>query len=266
MVAGAPARNGRYRNESLQKGLSVLSVVAASASPVSVTEVAGATGLDYSTAYRLVATLLELGYLEREQATKRYRVGAGVLHLGYAYVRTRGLHQAALPIMQDLAASTGETVNLSVRDGLEMVLIDACESRHVLSTRTTIGGRYPLHCTASGKVVLAGLPKTEVDAILAELPLRQLTERTIRSRRALLADVAEVRRQGYAVNDEEHVVGLVAIAAPVRDHTGSTVGALDIAVPTARITAQRPLSSFVPAVLDGAARVSSALGFRVVSS
>lgn len=260
------AKAGRYVNESLQKGLAVLSTVAASAEPLGVTEVASRTGLDYSTAYRLIATLVQLGYLERVAESKRYRVGSAVLHLGYAYIRTRGLHQAAVPIMQELAAHTGETVNLSVRDGLDMVLIDACETRHVLSTRTTIGGRFPLYCTASGKVVLASLPKAELDEVLGRLTLVPLTPRTIHSRRALVAELAEVRRRGYAINDEEHVVGLVAIAAAIRDHNGSTVGAIDIAIPTARITTRRPLAGFAPAVVGAAERISEALGWRGVPS
>lgn len=266
MVTGAESGGGRYLNESLRKGLSVLAVVAASPEPLGVTDAAARAGLDYSTAYRLIATLEQLGYLERDGVTKRYRVGAAVLRLGYAYVKTRRLHQAAVPVMRELSATTGETVNLSVRDGLEMVLIDACETRHVLSARTTIGGRYPLHCTASGKVALAGSGKRDLEEVLSRLTLTPLTKRTITSRRALAAEIAAVRRRGYALNDEEHVVGLVAAAAPIRDHTGGTIGALDVAVPTARITAQRPLSSFVPLVVEASARISEALGWTGASS
>lgn len=251
----------KYLNESLKKGLSVLATVAASETPIGVTETAERSGIDYSTTYRLVMTLSDLGYIERDGDTKRYRASVGTLRLGYSYLRNNALHRASIPIMRELLATTGETVNLGARNDTEMVLLASCESDHLLGSRHTPSGRYPIHCTASGKVMLAGMKDDELHELLGRLELSRVTARTLRSKDALLREIDMVRRQGWALNSEEHVLGLVAVAAPIFDQTGQTIAALDVSAPTVRITAASPLPSLVRPLLDCATRISTTLGW-----
>lgn len=256
------AKDGsKYLNESLQKGLSVLGAVAACENAVGVTEIAKVLDLDYSTTYRLMSTLLDLGYLERDPDSKSYRVGPAVLRLGFAYASGLSARAAALPIMTELNHGLHETVNLSVRDGVEMVLIESLQSPNLLTTSVRIGGRYPLHCSASGKVAIAELPEPQREYLLRSISLDAFTPKTIRSARAFRSEVAKVMERGYATNIEEHVVGLQAVAAPIRDYRGVLTAVLDISVPTARVGKSRTLRSFADHVRDAAAQISRGLGW-----
>jgi DNA-binding IclR family transcriptional regulator len=246
-------------NESLQKGLAILAAVAQSG-PSTLTEVATRVGIDYTTVYRMVSTLVSLGYLRRDGATKRYEVGPAVLRLGYGYLENRQLSQIALPVMRDLRDALQETVNLSTLDGTEMVLLESVQGPHLLNMQTRIGGRFQLHCSASGKVALASLPADELGRKLAGLDLIPHTDCTITDRAALAHEAELVRERGYALNDEEHVIGLNAVAAPIWDYRHEFVGSLDVPVPTARAMPEFLTGRVIPAVVDAAARLSRAMG------
>lgn len=262
---GVPAKRptmsaSRYLNESLQTGLSVMVAVAESRNGLSVRGVASQLGMDYSKAYRLSSTLLELGYLWRDPITKVFRPGPAVLRLGYAYVHGVDVHQAAAPEMSRLATATSESVHLSALDADAMVLLDAMQPDHVLTTRVRIGSRYPLHCSASGQVALASLPADSLSTFLARLTLTKFTRNTITSRAELEKAVKKVRLQGFAVNVEEHIVGVQSAAAPICDRRGEVVAVLDVAVPSARITAARSIDDMREAVCAAAARISASMG------
>jgi IclR family transcriptional regulator, pca regulon regulatory protein len=262
LVTHAAVGSRRTLNESLQKGLAVLAAVA-QLGPARLTEVAARAGIDYTTAYRMISTLASLGYVRRDALTKRYEVGPAVLQLGYAYVQNLRLSQVALPVMRQLRDALQETVNLSVLDGEEMVLLESVEGRHLLSTRIRIGGRFPLHCAASGKVALASLPPEERARILATLSLSPHTSRTITHHAALATEIARVRELGYGLNNEELAVGLTAVAAPIWDYRHSFAGSLDVPVPTVRATAAFLEARVIPAVVRAATQVSHTIGGHV---
>jgi DNA-binding IclR family transcriptional regulator len=249
----------RGMNESLQKGLAVLAAVA-ERGPAKLAELAAETGIDYTTTYRMISTLNALGYVERDPLTKRYEVGPAVLRLGYGYLKNLQLSQVAAPVMREVRDALRETVNLSILDGQEMVLVDALQGPQLLNTRIRIGGRYALHCSASGKVALANLPPEEAERLLATIPLVAYSPRTITDRAVLARAVRLVRERGFAINDEEMAIGLKAVAAPILDHQGTCVGVLDVPIPSVRADASFLEERVVPVVVSAAAQVTRAMG------
>lgn len=256
---GDERRAAKYQNESLTKGLKILATVAESDTPLGAADISGLLEIEYSTAYRLLATLSELGYVERDGGTKKYVPGAGTLRLGASSIRNRSVHEVALPIMQDLAAEIGETVNLSLRTEKDMMVLASCESEQVLGSRYSRSRLYPIHCTASGKVMLAALDEGAYSDLLSALDLSAFTSRTAQSAERLRSELADVRRDGWALNDEEYVVGLISVAAPVRDRSSRTVAALDVSAPKARVSTADAVERLAPLVVDRAARISAEL-------
>lgn len=224
-----------YTNSSLEKGLMVLAAIAKAPRPMGVSETARHVDLDYSTTYRLISTLAHLDYLERVPDTKRYRIGPATLPLGLAYQTSSELTAAAVPEMRRLVQQVDETVNLSIRDGDGMLLLASCPGPHLLATRTRVGHRFPIHCSASGRVALAGMTEAERDALIDKLELTPETPHTITDRDRLRAEVRAIAERGYAINREEHALGLTAVGVPLRNAAGDTIAALDTAIPTVRV-------------------------------
>jgi DNA-binding IclR family transcriptional regulator len=167
----------------------------------------------------------------------------------------------ALSLLRGLADETQETVNLAVRAGSEAVNIEqiAPHGRRVLNIGW-VGRRTPLHASSTGKMLLAFLPEADLDALLQE-PLPPFTEHTITEPQALRADLALVRKRGYATGLEELEIGLNAVAAPVRDHTGRVIATFSVAGPSYRLSKQRIEEEVAARVMECGKRISSALGF-----
>lgn len=232
---------GRYTNASLEKGLTVLRAIAMADRPIGFSETARRVGLDYSTAYRLMMTLERLGFIERNADSTGFAVGPAALPIGLAYHRSSNLVAAAQPEMTRLMRTVNETVNLAVLDGDAMLLLVSVEGPHLLATRTRVGQRFPIHCSASGRVMLASMEQSERNQLIDSLELTAETPYTITDRDELRCHVAKIERRGYAINREEHAIGLMAVSVPIRIRGGHAIATLDIAVPSARVPDQQHL-------------------------
>lgn len=230
--------NPRYFMQSLAKGLNVLQCLAASEQPLSLSQVARAAGINNATATRCCHTLARLGYITRD-ANLRFHLAPTVLTLGYAAVRRLGWRQVAQQYMERLSQAIGETVNLSVLEGKELIYVGRINTARILTYDLEIGSRLPLHCTSMGKALLAFTPPSRLRALVGQLKFEPLTHRTITRAEDYLAELARVRSQGYAINDEELSVGLRSVSAPVLDAQGWAIAALNIAVPTKRYTREQ---------------------------
>jgi IclR family acetate operon transcriptional repressor len=196
--------------------------------------------------------------VEQETETGQYRIGVRAFRVGSSFLEEIGLGRRLRPMLADLAARTGETANLVVRDSLEAVYIDHVIGTKVSKLFTEIGQRVPLHCTAVGKVLLAYAPPAEREDLVARLELRRLTPNTITSRGALRRELAAVRSAGCAVDREEHELGVACVAAPVWDASGDLAAAVGVSGPSGRVlTAVAALSKRVRVC---AAEASRALG------
>jgi IclR family transcriptional regulator, acetate operon repressor len=205
---------------------------------VSAAELAAAMGVDRSTGWRLARSLEQVGWLHHDRVSGRYRLGMPLFELGTRVLDTIDVRDEARRVMTELVASTGESVDLAIRDGDSVVFIDKIDGTHEVRAFTRSGQRARLHATAAGKVFLASMPEPELRAYLAS-PLQPYTAATITDPADLARVVEETRCRGWAVNRGELHVEAGALAAPVRDGTGTPVAALGFNVPLSRLDDDR---------------------------
>lgn len=218
-----------YGIQSVSRALAILELFDERRPYLSTTEIAELTSLNRATAYRFCQTLLGLGYLE-EVAPRRFRPGLKAVSLARAALSSRELPDLALPYLRELRDRTGETVNMALLDGAEVVYVSRLLSRHLLALRLFVGSRLPAYASSLGRAMLAFLPDGEVDALLAGTSLEAFTPYTIVDRRRLLAELQRIRTRGYAINDQELVVGIRGIAAPVFGVGGRPIAAVNLSI------------------------------------
>ena len=223
-------------------------------------EVAQAVNLHKATAHRIVTTLLNHGYLERTADGERYRLGLQLADLGFKVVRRMDLRREALPYMRELAQQFDETCDLSILDQGSVFDIEVVRRNHALTIAAAVGQRMPAYCTASGRVFLAHLPAAELDAMLNR-PLLRCTEKTNTSPVELRRELEVIRRQGYAVDDEEYEDGIRAVAAPIRDRGGQVVAVLAMPGPANRLTPER-VPEIATALQEAAEAISHRMGWQ----
>ena len=251
----------QYTIETLLRGLNILSLFSRETPAWSLTEIVAATGMNKTTAFRMITTLEMAGYLVRDGQSKRYRPGMKILQLGFAALSSLDLRQVARPYLEKLSQRAGETVSLSVLDGMEIVYIDRVRNQQIVGVLLGLGSRLPAHCASMGKAMLANLPPDELRRRLDQAELKPRTPKTLTDRLAFEAELAVVRQQGYAVNDEELEIGLRAVAAPVWDSTRQVVAAVNITGSVAMISRRRLVVELAQAVRETAGQISQALGF-----
>ena len=253
-------------SQSLERGLSVLDAFTGMSSTLGIAEIARDVGLTKSTTHRYVTTLTALGYLHQDRESRKYRLGARAVEIGFAALNSIEITRIAACPLQHLADETGFTVSMAVLDGPDIVYIErrrAGQDRQ-LDLNLQVGSRLPAYCTALGKVLLAAEEPGRLRALLDRIDLARRAPNTITVREHLLAALDRVRRGAVAVNDEELTPGLRAIAAPVRDRSGRVVAAINIAVHTTgwNASADALMRRLEPALRHTAADISAQLGHR----
>ncbi|MFN3336577.1 MAG: IclR family transcriptional regulator [Thermomicrobium sp.] len=249
----------RGQSPAVWRAVASLNALARASDGMTLSELARAIGEAKSTLHAVLITLVEAGLLVREEATKRYRLGPHVLVLAGAYARQSDLLRAFTEVARPLARELGETVQLAVLQGREVLYIGKQEGTQWVRLASEVGTRLPAHATSLGKCLLAWLPEEELERLLAEGPFVALTPRTITDPVVLRAELARVREQGYAVDRGETLSDVWCFGAPVRDASGAVIAALSISVPVTRITAQRS-EELIAAAQRAAEQVSRRLG------
>jgi len=253
-----PAQGKQYFFiSSLEKGLRVLELLAEKQA-LTVSEVARHLDTNRAGSHRFLATLRELGYVEKD-AEERYHLTYRVVELGMKVVNRHEILRVVRPYLLELSAAFNETVNLGHFDGADVLHLDKIDSKEILRMDSEIGSRAPAYCTALGKAVLAFLPEEEFNRYLKETRLKAHGPNTITSRRKLRAEVEQIRSTGYAVDNEELAPGLRCVSAPVYDHTGRAGYALSVSGPTLRMTLER-IEAMHPVVVRICRRLSEKLG------
>lgn len=202
----------------------------------SLTDVAARTGLDPATLLRYLGQLTERGWTERDPLTKRYRLGPQAIALGNAATVARPIRQEARAHMARLVQAYGETANLAMRQGDDLVIVDAVESTQSIKRGAQIGQRDTWHNSSVGKAVLAQLTRSEAEALIGPGPFSRATEHTITDPQQLFDQLAEIRRTGFATDLEEAEVGLRCVGVAIRDADGSPRFALSVSGPATRLT------------------------------
>lgn len=224
-----------------------------------VSELSRRAGLHKSTVHDILHTLCHHRLVEQDPVTKRFRLAAGLLEFG-AHVRERlDLRRAARPHLAELARAAGETVFLGTFDGDHVMIVDKEESARDLKITSPVGRRIPYCAGAFGKVFLAALPDPDRDRLFKRRPLRPFTPKTVTDAGTYVRDLARVRRDGFALDDEEYIAGVRAAAAPIVDGEGRVVGALSAVGLKARLKTST-FRALGPQVAAAARAVSERLG------
>lgn len=255
----ASAVTSRNRLSSVANAARVLKAFSPSHPDWGVADLSKHLSISTSTVHRLLSTLADAGLLEQDPRSGRYRLGLSVFDLVGALPTQRSLHEAVLVSMTELRSRTGETVQVGVLDGRQVVYVERLDSPNTLRIFTELGRRNDAHCTSSGKVLLAFLPRPQLDRILKGWTLPRLTEHTITDPKVLRAELRSIRQRGYSENREESQRGVVSVAAPIRNGSG-TIASLSIAGPTERMDPNR--LAIADAVVTLARRVSRQMGWK----
>jgi DNA-binding IclR family transcriptional regulator len=221
--------------KSVAKVLDILEHLGAARRPVSVSDLGRATGFNVSTAFRLVQTLVARGYAEQQAGHRSYVLGPRVYQLASAYIKGNDLATLARPHLEALRDALGETVYLVILSQGEIVQLCKADGQHVVSASIRSSEREPAYCTATGKVLLAGLETEAFKAYLAGVSFHAYTAQTITSRAKLEREIAAVREEGYALDVEEYAENLCCVSVPVRDPaSGAIAAAVSVAMPKLR--------------------------------
>jgi DNA-binding IclR family transcriptional regulator len=239
--------------------MSVLRLFGPDRREIGVIEAAELLGRPKSTVSRWLKAMEEERFLERDPDSSRYRLSLVLAALGELARNSTSLQRVARPVLEELAAASGETSNLVVLDGDAAVNVEVVQSPRPIQHLGVLGRRLPLHATAAGKVLLAWLPPDARRNLLAR-PLRPCTPRTVTDADRLERELERVREQGYATAWKELEEDLAAASAPVRDHRGRVVAAVTTSAPVSRVTT-RSLARLALQVREAAGRVSTSMGF-----
>jgi len=238
----AEERNSEFV-QSLERGLSVIRAFSDERPELTLTDVAGLTGLTRAAARRFLLTLVDLGYVRA--AGRTFALRPRVLELGYSYLSSLGLPEVALPHMEALVAQVHESSSLCVLDDDQIVYVARVPTRRIMAVAISVGTRFPAYATSMGRVLLAALPEQELDAYFAGLELRRLTPNTIHEPAPLRQELEHVAGQGHALVDEELELGLRSIAVPVRAQ-GRVVAALNVSMHASRGSTEAARRDLLP--------------------
>lgn len=252
----SPTRGGEFV-QSLDRGLAVIRAFDAEHRELTLSDVAKATGMTRAAARRFLHTLVELGYVRSDG--RLFALRPKILELGYAYLSGLSLPEIALPHVEQLVARVRESSSVSVLDGDEVVYIARVPTNRIMTVSISVGTRVPAYATSMGRVLLAWRSADWLDGYLASAKLRALTPHTIADPAALMAELATVREQGWALVDQELEEGLRSVAAPIRDDTGHVVAAINVATNVSRHRREELVRDIVPPLLATAEHIAQDL-------
>jgi IclR family transcriptional regulator, KDG regulon repressor len=245
---------------SVRNAARLLKVFLSREESIGVSELARRLDLGKSTVHRLLTTLAAEGLIEQDHTSGGYRLGLVMFELGEAVRVHLDLHAAAGPVLASLREQTGESSQVGVLDGTQVVYVDRLESSQSLRLFTETGRRVPAHCTSSGKVLMANLADAERTGLLAAMELPAHTPHTVTDPAALRAELDRVRRRGWAEAVNERELGVASVAAPIRDAAGAVIAAISIGAPVIRLAAARR-RELAALVVEAGEAVSRRLGW-----
>jgi DNA-binding IclR family transcriptional regulator len=222
-------------SSALEKAVAVLEAVVERDSRFGLSEVARHTGLSRQAAHRVMRQLTDSGLLTHDPFGERYLVGHRLKRLSLSALTAAQRGSAAHEVLRSLVSRLGETCNVGMLDGLEVVYVDRVECDWPLRLQLQPGSRLPAHCSAIGKLLLAYLPAKSRRRLLASASLKRYTPHTVTDPARLEQELASIRAEGLATNDQEYMVGLLGIAVPIRDNVGEVAAALAVHAPLARM-------------------------------
>jgi DNA-binding IclR family transcriptional regulator len=252
----------RYNIRAIDRGLRVLALLS-DGKPRKLTDLSADIGLNSSTTFRLLATLVYHNYVERDEASGEYRLGLACLELAQSYHTGNDLRRAALPIMESLRDSSTETIHLGVLDKMEVVYLEKLHGLHAVGLMSSrVGARAPAYCTGVGKTLLAYTDPAQVQQHFEQTGLPRHTDTTIQTTAALSTHLRQIQTQGYAFDLGEHEAEVCCVAAPIFDGDGQIIAALSVSGPATRLAPLEERTDLIEQTRQAAATVSARLGYR----
>lgn len=246
--------------QSLAKGFKVLQAFTAQEPELTMAEVARKAGLDNATAFRFLNTLVGLGYVDKVDNSRLFRLSLNVLDLGFHAIARSDLRTLARPVLRGLVGEVNEAASIGVLDGSSVVYVERVQAGLTqLGVDVRIGSRVAAYSSAVGQAILAWLPQDQQVKVLRGQPLVKLTDTTLTDIDALLERLAQIRTVGYAVSNQETVAGLYVMAAPVLDIDGLPVASLSVAAPAHRSTLRQFEDNTIAGVVAAAGQLSKSL-------
>jgi IclR family acetate operon transcriptional repressor len=237
MPARPPMGRDHGGIQALDRAFLILDVIADAGGEAKLTEIANIAGLNISTCHHLISTLHNWGYVARAPNSRSYVLGSRILHLGAACLRQVDLPRRAQSFVDRLNDQTREAVQLAIMQDTNLVHVLRREARQAVRVDVGLGGNSnAAHATATGKAILAWLPPTELDRIVADKGLTAFTPHTITDIDNLKEDLRLTRRNGFAIDREEFQLGVICLGAAIRDHAGAVVGSVSVSSPVFRAT------------------------------
>jgi IclR family transcriptional regulator, pca regulon regulatory protein len=243
--------------QSLDRGLAVIRAFGPGRERLSLSDVARETGLTRAAARRFLLTLVKLGYVRSDG--REFSLRPLVLELGYAYLSGLAMPEIASPHLEELVARVRESSSISVLDGHDIVYVARVPTKRIMTVAISVGTRFPAHATSMGRVLLAGMSPDELDKYLSEGDLGTFTARTVTDPDRLKEILREVRRQGYAIVDQELEEGLRSIAAPIHGSGGAVIAAINLSGHASRVSLAAMRAVLLPALLETAGRIEADL-------
>lgn len=255
----SPAPGDSYV-QSFARGLEVIRSFSAQSPRQTLSEVAGRTGLTRAGARRILLTLQTLGYVESDG--KLFHLTARILDLGFAYLSSLPIWNLAEPLMETLAGQVKESCSAAVLDGTDIVYVMRVSTHKIMSISLGVGSRLPAYCTSMGRMLLSALPPDQMMQLLQASERSPRTRYTVTDPDELAAKIAQVRKQGWSMVNQELEEGLVSMAAAITDRAGQTVAALNISGQANRTSAKVMQETMLPALLETAQRISERLSLQ----
>jgi len=255
------AKNSIYKVQALERALDILDCFSFQNRALGLSDIVKITGLNKTTAKRLVSNLESRGYLQQDPQTKAYQLGMRLFELGGIVFSSFSLRRAAASPMTRLQSQTGATVLLGVHIDDQLVYIDKREGNGMLRISSDIGWRRPLHYGMLGMVLMANIDPKDAGKVLSEHPLQSHTPFSITDQDAFSLRLEQIRDQGYVMEKEEAVEGVMGIAAPIRDYTRQVTAALGIALPLGQRNLIEDQDRIVDLVKKACETISSDLGY-----
>lgn len=245
----------------VKHALDILEQFGGDVDELGITDLSTRLKLDKNKVFRLLATLESRNFIEQKRATDKYRLGSRTLLLGQTFLHQMGLYPKARPVQEALAKRCKETCYVSIMKDWRVVYLHAVESDLPVRVVPRVGSNLPFYCTAAGKVIAASICEEKLKQYLPDGDLRKSTPNSIDTTIELKRHLRVVAESGFAVDDEEAEVGVICIAAPIKDHSRRVVGALSIAGPSMRFSADRLERELIPLVREAAREISTKLGY-----
>lgn len=255
MNDAAKPLNEKDYAQTFARGLDVIRAFDAEHPRMTLSQVAERTGLTRAAARRFLLTLAAEGYATTDGKT--FALAPRVLDLGFAYLSTLGVWQGALTVLTDVTRQVGESCSASVLDGTEIVYVARVAASRIMTVNLHVGSRLPAYNTSMGRMLLAHLPPLELERVLNATRLEKMTPHTVTDPDQLRAILRQTAMQGWSLTSEELELGLLSLAAPLRDRSGKVVAAINVSTQINRMSPEQLREKVLPVLLDAAQRIGS---------